>query len=237
MAGGRTFLKSETEMDRSSSFWWNVAAGVSVVCAVLVTSLVVRRELFNKEVPLAQALLPQRVANWDELVESGQRIGASNPILTIVEFADFECPFCKRFALEVFHPFLEENSSDVALVYRHFPLPYHQHAIPAARAADCAAEQSRFHEYHNDLYRLQDSLGTLDYVALAREANLPDLTRFEQCVEDDAPLPSVAEDTVAANIVGVRGTPAIIVDGTYFPNPPSRAQLDSALAHARSRRK
>lgn len=219
---------------QGSSLWWNLAAGLSVTCAVLVTALVVRRELFSSPSRSGQFLSsPEPVENWGDLISSGHRVGAADPIMTIVEFADFECPFCRKFTLEVFNPFLRDNPSDVALIYRHFPLSYHRHAIPAARAADCAASQSRFPEYHDTLYETQDSLGTLDYVALAARVGVEDLQAFKECVDSSDPMPSVAVDTVAAHGIGLRGTPTVLVNGMYFPVPPTRAQLDSIILAAR----
>jgi hypothetical protein len=120
----------------------SVAAIVLAACALIVTGLAVRREAFG---PIHSAALqrPVLIPEWQEWLKSGRRIGSGEAPVQVVEFADFECPYCAKFheALKVAR---KRQATKVALTYIHFPIPGHRFAIPAARAAECANDQGRF---------------------------------------------------------------------------------------------
>lgn len=109
-----------------------------------------------------------------QIVDSDHKTGAENGQISIVEFSDFECPFCSRFANDTMS-LVEDNYKDVAtIVFKHFPLSFHQYAKTAAVATECAAEQDKFWEMHDKLFDLSaaQNLNTANIKNAALELGL-----------------------------------------------------------------
>lgn len=191
------------------NFLSNALTCMLVVCAVIVTGLLVRRE-FGAPRSTSPVITVDSVANWKELAATGSIIGSPDAPLKIVEFSDFQCPSCARsqVALEAIRA---EHPDLVALVYRHFPLTdIHPHALPAAIAAECAGEQSRFGAYHDALFQHQDSIGAKPWRRYAEEVGVQDLDAFEKCVQAQRPRSRIASDMASAQGLSVSGTPTFI---------------------------
>jgi protein-disulfide isomerase len=135
---------------------------------------------------------------------------ASAPV-QIIEFSDFECPFCLR-ANPTIVQVLSAYGDRVRLVYRHYPLPNHPNARPAAEASACAQEQGRFWDYHDRLFANQSRLTTADLKQHAAELGL-DAGPFNACVDSRKYQKDVDADIEAANAAGVKGTPAFFING------------------------
>jgi len=147
-------------------------------------------------------------------IEGDAVLGDVNAPVTIVEFSDFQCAFCKRA-----HPVLKEieeayvASGKVKIVYKDFPLEsIHPEAKPAALAAECANEQGRFWEYHDILFDRQAELSKESYFTWAEELGL-DLNQFTQCIESEKYSAEVDADFAEGSSLGVTGTPAFFVNG------------------------
>jgi protein-disulfide isomerase len=137
--------------------------------------------------------------------------GPAEAKLVIVEFSDFQCPFCRR-VLPDLYKLLEAYSKDVKLVFRHFPLDaIHPQARLAAEAAECAGTKGRFWEYHDHLFA-QSDLSLPRLKELAKGLNL-DVAAFEQCLNDEAVKARVAQDVEAGTRAGVTGTPTFFING------------------------
>lgn len=142
--------------------------------------------------------------------------GAANARVTVIEYSDFECPFCKRF-----HPTMQqlvaEYPNDVRWVYRHFPLEQlHSQAPKEAEATECAGEQGKFWELADIVYEVTPSNDGLDLATLpdlARRAGVPDVPRFESCLESGVFADQVAEDLKDAETAGGMGTPYSVIIG------------------------
>lgn len=132
--------------------------------------------------------------------------------VVMVEYSDFECPFCSRH-----HPTMQQifdkYGDDVAWVYRHFPLSFHPQAEPAANASECAADQGKFWEYADALFENQDSLGEDTYKEIASELGL-NTSKFNDCLENSTFQDEVDEDMASGRSSGVSGTPATFINGT-----------------------
>ena len=154
-------------------------------------------------------------------------IGDKNAPVTIVEFSDFECPFCSRGA-ETLKELLEKNPGKVKIVFKHFPLEFHKSAPLAARAAVAANKQGKFWEYHDMLFKNQKALGRDNLVSYAQQLQL-NMAKFEADL-DNAELDKVIEaDKAAAGKVGVRGTPHFFINGTRFSGAQPLASFQAAL--------
>lgn len=196
---------------------------VVTVCALLVAAVFVRRQLFAPAPTRAAPRPPTYVENWTALATGGSRVGPAGAAVQIVEFGDFQCPFCKRFHESVL-AIMSDAPGVTSLAYRHFPLPYHEYAVPAARAAECAGEQGRFEEMATALLAFQDSIGIRPWAAFADAAGVGNRARFTTCLEDGSTDQRLAADRDAASQLGVNGTPTVLINGWRLPAGPS---LDS----------
>lgn len=142
--------------------------------------------------------------------------GSANAKVTIIEYSDLECPFCKRF-----HPtmlqVMKDYPNDVRWVYRHFPLEQlHSQAPAEANATECAAEQGKFWELTDKIYEVTPSNDGFDLATLpdlARQVGVPNVAAFEKCVADNKYADRVSQDLADAEVAGGTGTPYTVVIG------------------------
>jgi predicted DsbA family dithiol-disulfide isomerase len=148
--------------------------------------------------------------------------------LTLLEFADFECPFCGQ-ATGVVEELLDRFGDELRYVFRHLPLSdIHEHAELAAEAAEAAAAQGRFWAYHDVLFEHQDQLEFEDLLGYAGDLDL-DVERFAREVELGVYAGRVVEDVVSAEASGARATPTFFVCGRRHVGPHDAATLGAAL--------
>jgi len=137
--------------------------------------------------------------------------------VTIVEFSDYQCPFCATFYKNIL-PQIQEQYIDTGiakLVYRDFPLGGHAHAQKAAEASECAGEQGKFWEYHDILFENQDdweTVGTGKFKEYAGTLEL-DSETFDACLDGGEMADEVRADFLAGRNYGVTGTPYFFIDG------------------------
>jgi protein-disulfide isomerase len=137
--------------------------------------------------------------------------GPADAPVELIEFSDFQCPFCLR-AFPIVKQVMAAYPDSVRLVYRNYPLPGHPRARPAAEAAACAADQGKFWEYHDRLFENQDKLSDDDLKAHAVALGL-DAAKFNACFDATAHKADVDADIAAGNEAGVTGTPAFFING------------------------
>src|SRR5215216_3124258 len=159
--------------------------------------------------------------------------GPEGAPVTLVKYGDYECPYCGEL-----HPVLEElrerAGERVRFVFRHFPLDSaHPHARRAALAAEAAASQGRFWEMHDLLYENQDELGEEDLMRYAADLGLG-LRRFEDDLANDHHAWRIEEDRLSGDRAGVRGTPALFVNGIRHRGPMDLEGLLAAVEEAAS---
>jgi protein-disulfide isomerase len=213
-----------------------VLSAIAVTCAVTITALVVRNELFHpaRTQPGADpwAAPLESVRNWRAITSGGHRFGTPDAKVVLVEFADFECPFCAGFANTTLKAIRQEFGPNLAVVFRQWPLPYHKNAYPAARAAECAGQQDRFEAFAAAVYQKQDSLGLKSFRQFAREAEVLDLETFDRCNSRTDKVESVEQDIQLARDAGARGTPTLVVNGKRLPAVPDSARLERIILTA-----
>lgn len=141
--------------------------------------------------------------------------GDPNAPVTMIEFSDFECPFCARFFTETL-PTIEERyvaTGKVRFVYRDFPIPaLHAHALKAAEAGGCANEQGKFWELHDTIFENQGAMTVEDLKRYAAELGLNAPT-FNTCLDSGKYADEVEADVKAGEVAGVRGTPGFFING------------------------
>lgn len=145
--------------------------------------------------------------------------GAVDAPVTIVEYSDFQCPYCARYVSETYPQIKEQyvDTGQVRYIFRHFPLQFHSEALPAAQAAECAGEQGKFWEMHDALFENQGEwAGNADpvavFVELAQGLGL-DAAGFEACLTSDKYAAKVQADMAEGAAEGVTGTPAFRING------------------------
>lgn len=177
-------------------------------------------------------------------VEDGNDPVLGNPDakVTVVEFSDFQCPFCGRLWADTLPKIKNEyiKTGKVRFVYRDFPLSaIHPEANKAAEASECAHEQNKFWEYHDILFGRQQTLSIANYKAWARELGL-NSTQFDSCLDSGKYADEVAKDLADGVELGVNGTPATFINGVMLasggqsvgaaPFEVFKAAIDAALA-------
>ena len=144
--------------------------------------------------------------------------GAPMAAVTIVEYSDFQCPFCGR-AYPILERALAAYEGKVKLVFKHYPLTGHSRALPAAKAAEAARLQGKFWEMHDLLFEHQDKLEDSDLKGYAQSLGL-DMQRFEQDMESAVVAERIEADQLEGRALAVDATPAIFVDGHRFRESP-----------------
>ena len=137
--------------------------------------------------------------------------GPANAPVTIVEFSDFECPYCSR-VVPTIDRVKEEYGDQVRVVFKQFPLAIHANAQKAAEASLCAHDQGKFWEMHDAMFADQQNLGPEGLAAKAESIGL-DMEAFRQCMNAEKYAAAVQEDMREGSAVGVSGTPAMFVNG------------------------
>ncbi len=159
-------------------------------------------------------------------------LGPRDAPVKIIEFADFQCPYCARAELEL-EELQEQYPREIAIIFRNFPLPGHALAMPAARAGQCAGRAGRFGEWKHLLFASQDLLGKVSWPALAKAAGVADSAAFQRCLTDPGISQEIADDVSAGTRLGVEATPTFIINGVelagYSGPPELRAVVERAL--------
>jgi len=138
-------------------------------------------------------------------------IGKKDAKVTIIEFSDFECPFCVR-GKKTMEEVLKAYPDDVKVVFKNLPLDFHKNAKPAAYAALAAGEQGKYWEMHDKIFDNSKSLNEAFYKTAAKELGL-DIAKFEKDMASDKVIKQVEDDMAVARKAGFTGTPGFLVNG------------------------
>ncbi len=155
------------------------------------------------------------------------RKGPADAKVTIVEFSDFQCPYCAR----VTEPLAELTKAfpdDVQVYFLHYPLNFHPQAMPAAKAARCAQKQNKFWEMHDKIFADTQKMSDEDLLEHAKALSL-DMAQFGKCMDDPATEKFVKDDMAQGTKAGVGGTPSFFVNGKASQGPPSAEQVRGLL--------
>lgn len=137
--------------------------------------------------------------------------GPKDAKITIIEFSDFQCPYCKR-GKDTMDQVMKSYPNDVKVVFKHMPLPFHKEATPAAKASYAAMKQGKFWEFHDELFGNQQKLGADYYLEVAKSLGL-NVDQFKKDMESPEAEQSVKNDTELGQKNGIQGTPGFFVNG------------------------
>jgi protein-disulfide isomerase len=146
-------------------------------------------------------------------VADAQVLGPKTAQVTLVEFADYECPYCQKVAADV-KKLKADYGDRVAFTYKDFPLPMHARAEKAAEATRCASKQNKFWEFHDEIFRSKE-LDVDQLKAQARALKL-DATEFDKCLDSGQGAIPVARDKKEGMRLGITGTPSFFINGHYL---------------------
>ena len=171
---------------------------------------------------------PLSDASWQALL-AGQPpgFGAPDARVAVVEFTDFQCPFCAQ-AAETMRRIKKDYGTRIRLVIRQFPLSIHPDARGAAQAALAAHDQGKFWEFHDELFAHQDALGSDALASYAQKAGL-NVEAFRAAVSSESAVQRVAEDMRLGESVSLQGTPTLFVDKKRVDNPIDYDSVASAV--------
>ncbi|MGH7285051.1 MAG: DsbA family protein, partial [Polyangiaceae bacterium] len=164
--------------------------------------------------------------------------GKSTATVSVVEFADFQCPFCKRAEDDAVSQIRKDYPDKVKIVWRDLPLPFHQNAEPAAEAAREAYAQkgaTGFWKMHDLLFANQTKLERTDLDGYAKQVGL-DMTKFAAAIDQHTHKAEIDADSKAAEAAGIQGTPAFVVNGYFLsgaqPYTKFKKLIDRSLSEA-----
>ena len=182
----------------------------------------------NVKITLPYPDLPRQQVSADD----DPFLGTDGAPIEIIQFAEFQCPYCGKVGPTI-DRLLEEYPGKLKIVYRDFPLGFHDRAIPAAVAANCAGEQGKYWEMHGVLMDNQTKLSDTDLAGFAQGVGV-DMDKWTTCLKDPAQEAEVKKDMEDASAVGVTGTPAFFINGVLLsgavPYDQFKSIIDKELA-------
>ncbi|HEX6370961.1 MAG TPA: DsbA family protein [Longimicrobium sp.] len=169
------------------------------------------------------------VEGWEAALDPARTMGPADAPVRIVEFSDFQCPFCEvaQDRLRALHA---RYPGKIAVVYRHFPLTdAHPFAMAGALASECARDQGRFEAFHDALFAGQERIGSAGWGEFAAQAGVPDRAAFDRCVRTRRHRARIDEDLRHVRRLGLQGTPSFIVEGRLISGPVDSPVVDSII--------
>jgi len=181
------------------------------------------------------AAAPSVPLDMKALSDDDPFLGKADAPVTIVEWSDYECPFCQRFHSETFGQIVTNyvNTGKVKFVYRDFPLSFHPQAQKAAEAAACAGKQGKYFEMHDLLFSKGVQGSVAGFKQYAKDLGL-NSAQFDSCLDSGETASEIAKDEQDGVSAGIQGTPGFIVDGRLIsgaqPYTVFQQAIDAALA-------
>jgi protein-disulfide isomerase len=233
--------KSETISVNKTDMW---KAGTFLFAILFIVSLMTSGftgNISNDNVPIQEKQpvaaptqnppSPSRV-----MVEIGDDavLGDPDAPVTIIEFSDYECPFCGRHFDQTYDQIKTEyvDTGKVKIVFKDFPLSFHENAQKAAEAAECAGEQGKYYEMHDKLFENQNALDVASLKTYAKEIGLK-TADFNTCLDSGAMADEVQKDFSDGQAAGVTGTPGFFINGVKLtgaqPYSAFKAAIDAEL--------
>ena len=216
--------KEETVTISKTSLWKGISGvlGLLLILSIFTGGFGLKNSptpgVIGAPTPSREAPSPQipsaGIANMKTLADDDPFLGKENAPVTIVEFSDFQCPFCERFYTQTLSQIENEyiKTGKVKLVYRDFPLGFHQYAQKAAEAAECADEQGKFWEFHNKIFENQQQLSSDNLKQWASKLGL-DTNKFNGCLDSGKMTSEVQKDLKDGSAAGISGTPGFVING------------------------
>ena len=175
---------------------------------------------------------PEPVENWAPFVrEHNAAQGRKDAAVVVVEFSDFQCPYCKKYSDETRRQIVAKYGDKVRMVFKHYPLEaLHPQAMTAAIAAQCARIEGKFWEAHDRFFGQPNTLDLESVIAVGKSLGLSD--RYAACVTNRETKWEVEQDMQDAKEVGVQGTPTLMVNGNFLVGAVSESAFKAIFEEA-----
>ncbi len=179
---------------------------------------------------------PQPTGPVDVNLDDDAIKGDKDAPVTILEFTDYQCPYCERYFTEAYGQIMKNyvDTGKVKYVVRDFPLPFHENALPAANSAECLREQTddeTFFKYHDLLFQNQSTLSVENYKKWATDFKV-DQAKFDSCVDENKFKDEIEADLAEGQSYGVQGTPAFFINGMPLSGAQPYAAFEAAIDQA-----
>lgn len=188
-------------------------AGLTVASADANTDSISREEL-REIVNEAVAELDPAASQTASIADDDPFQGPEDAQIVVVEFSDFNCGFCTRFAMETLPQIIENYGDQIKFVYRDMPI-LSESSAPAAQAGECANDQGKFWEFHDYMFTPGVERNRDTYLRFAEENGL-DVAAFTECIDSGKYVSEVTLDLLDGQSLGVRGTPAFFINGRFI---------------------
>ncbi|MGM5483393.1 MAG: DsbA family protein [Nanobdellota archaeon] len=203
---------SKKKSKENNKFWKGIAVVLFIIIILIGLSFIPKQ----KEEVIEQNINNNNnnAINMEALIENDDVKGDKNAPVTIIEWSDYECPFCARFYSQTLS-MIEKKYIDTGkakLVFRDFPLPFHNNAQKSAEAAECAGEQNKYYEMHDLLFEKGVDGGVSSYKEYASSIGL-DRNEFDQCLDSGRMKEEVQKDMADGSKLGIQGTPGFMING------------------------
>lgn len=182
-------------MSKRTDWVLNTMTALVAICALAMVGMRVQTLLH------ADPAKPRRINDAGSYARGGHSMGPAGAVVTIVEFADYQCPYCRK-SDRILTAIRDRHPNDVRIVYRHFPLAIHDSAISAARAAECAALAGRFEPFHHLLFANATAIGVKRWTWFAAQAGIGDTVGFDSCMKQNGGFPQIARDRAEGEKIG-----------------------------------
>jgi protein-disulfide isomerase len=231
----------EVNKKRWFTKWWGIVIIIfSVLILMLIINFISLIYRYKKAIELGEIIVPNIIGQYSEIeggnsnfeitvtrseLESGNNpsLGADNPIMTIVEFSDFNCPYC-AFSYPAIKQFVLENDEKVKVIFKDLPLG----DFDSALAANCAFEQNRFLDMHDKLFYYQENISDDVIMSIAESIRL-DMDSFKNCYDTERYRDEIQGDLALGVRAGVEGTPTIFINGEKFAGVIPKSILEQVL--------
>ena len=210
--------------------WEKLASAALTLAALAFAGILIRREFFapKTRVTVIEGEDSRFEPQWGTIVNAGRRLGPASAPVTIIEYSDFECPYCGQFNSTI-NALRKRFGSDLNYVFIHWPLNIHRFARPAAITAECAANQIRFEAIADVLFAKKDSFGLKSWASYAADAGVADTISFAKCTREASAAQLIDRGVNSAREMKVRFTPTVILNGWRYGSTPSEAELTRAI--------
>ena len=231
------------DSNSKTSFYLGLSAGIAVFALVGFSMMLIMflngglsstdkdvAQVVDQPAPVAPSVAPPSApTKVDVTVSADDNFrGNKNAPVTIVEFSDFQCPYCSRFH-DTMKQVMENYPNQVKWVYKHFPLDsIHPYARKAAEAAECAGDQKKFWEYTDSLFEQQSEISLEFLPELATDLGL-NVKKFNECLNTDKYASKVTADAQQGASIGVNGTPGNFINGQAVSGAVPYEQIKSIV--------
>lgn len=204
----------------------NIFTAFLIVGAIFISSLVIYQNFFFERSKLK--IVDREVIGWRGIELKGQRKGNVDAPIQIVEFFNYECPYCKEVE-PIIQKIYQEFPDKISIVFEHFPLDTNSIAFDAGIVAECAGNQGKFSKMHNLLFSNQEQLDSISFDSLAATARVDNIIEFSKCRNEQITYNVVKSGISLANNLEIGGVPTFLINGKVVPGVVSKESLTDLI--------